>query len=177
MLTSTEAIMGKSADRATPAGSGATRNEQTQSAVLPVRAEQFSVQTERVAVGAVRVRIEAEATQQPVEAQERVEQALVQRVPRDVEVSESRPPWTEGETLVVPVYAQHLEVRRKLVLREEIRIVRRVLVQPVSSPVVLRSERAVIERQQADGSWHEIEVESPEVATAGNPSSSERNEP
>ena len=129
-----------------------------QHTVLPVFAEELALGVDDKSVGAVRVRIEVEASSQQLPGEECVEQALVQRVPRDVAVPSARPPWSEGDTLVVPVYTERVEVRRTLVLTEEIRIARHALRRPVTTEAVARRERAVIERRQPDGSWREIEV-------------------
>jgi uncharacterized protein (TIGR02271 family) len=132
--------------------------------VLPVLTERLALDTTREEVGALRVRIESASRRESVEGAERIEQALVQRVPRDVEVDAAKPPWTEGETLVVPVYAERVELRRSLILTEEIRIVRRALERPASTEAIVRSERAVVERRQPDGSWCEVAVESEDMA-------------
>ena len=129
-----------------------------QHTVLPVFAEELALGVEDKSVGALRVRIEVEASSQQLPGEECVEQALVQRVPRDVAVAAARPPWSEGDTLVVPVYAERVEVRRTLVLTEEIRIARHALRRPVTTEAVARRERAVVERLQPDGGWREIEV-------------------
>ena len=147
-----------------------------QHTVLPVFAEELALGVDDKSVGAVRVRIEVEASPQQLPGEECVEQALVQRVPRDVAVATARPPWSEGDTLVVPVYSERVEVRRVLVLTEEIRIARHALRRPVTTEAVARRERAVVERRQPDGSWREIEIPH-DMAGRSHPTPTERTEP
>lgn len=143
-----------------PADRSSTQASTTQHTVLPLLAEELALGVDDKVVGALRVRIEVEAAPQQLPGTECVGQALVQRVPRDVAVTSARAPWSEGDTLVVPVYAERVELRRTLVLTEEIRIARHALRRPVTTEAVARRERAVIERRQPDGSWREIEVAS-----------------
>ena len=126
---------------------------------------------------AVRVRIESESVPQTVHGEESTEQVHVQRVPRNEVVAASRSPWTEGDTLGVPVYAERVELRRTLVLTEELRITRQARRQTVATAAPVRREHAVVERRQPDGGWREIEVASAGVGTEGNLNRSERNEP
>jgi stress response protein YsnF len=160
---------------ADPSNASATRPT-----VLPLLAEELALGVDDKTVGALRVRIEVEASPQHLPGEECVGQALVQRVPRDVAVAAAQPPWSEGDTLVVPVYAERVEVRRTLVLTEEIRIARHALRRPVTTEAVARRERAVIERRQPDGTWREIEVASApshDMAGPAHPHPSERTVP
>jgi stress response protein YsnF len=162
---------------ADPSNASATA---AQHSVLPVFAEELALGVDDKVVGALRVRIEVEASPQQLPGEECVEQALVQRVPRGVAVAAARPPWSEGDTLVVPVYAERVEVRRTLVLTEEIRIARHALRRAVSTEAVARRERAVVERRQPDGSWREVEVPSApahDMTGRSHPHPTERTEP
>jgi stress response protein YsnF len=147
------------------------------SEVLPVLAEELALDTVREPVGAVRVRIVADTTPQSLQGEERAEQTDVQRVPRDVEVDAVREPWIEGDTLVVPVYAERIELRRRLFLTEEVRIAQHARSRAVSLQGTVRRERAVIERRQPDGRWREIEPGAASDMAMPNPSPPERKEP
>lgn len=121
--------------------------------VLQLLEERIDVAVERVDAGALRVRIVVD---------ESVENAAVDLVStevrptvvaRNVEVDERREPYADGEDLVVPVYEERAVVVRKLFLKEEVRLTRIRHVQQQPLDVSLRRERAVVERQQPDGSW------------------------
>jgi stress response protein YsnF len=77
----------------------------------------------------------------------------VERRPRDEAVGERREPWLDGEVLVVPVYEEVLVTERRLVLREEIRLVRRRESRTEHHEVPLMRQRAVLERRGPDGQW------------------------
>jgi stress response protein YsnF len=55
----------------------------------------------------------------------------------------------EGATTIIPVIEEQLVVEKRLVLVEEIHIIRRSETQVEQVPVTLRSERAEIEREEA----------------------------
>jgi stress response protein YsnF len=57
---------------------------------------------------------------------------------------------TEGDVTIVPVLEEVLVVETKLVLKEEIHIRHRVETENVEVPVVLRRQRAVVERLDAE---------------------------
>lgn len=121
--------------------------------VIPVIEERLDVSSRVETTGAVRVRVEVERGAQTVRAHNVVHTVAVQRVPRGMPVQEARAPWNEGDTLVVPVYEERLVLERRLVLKEEIHIVRQTVRQPVERQMPVRKEHAVVERQQPDGSW------------------------
>jgi stress response protein YsnF len=161
---------------ATPAAESLNGRPAADEVVLPVLAEQARIGSELREIGALRVRIEVDTARQTLQGVERNERLTVQRVPRGVAVTEPRPPWTEDDVLVVPVYAERLELQRTLVLTEEIRIARQALRHPVETEAVLRRERAVVERRQPDGSWREVAVEAGSTVESS-PQRTERNEP
>jgi uncharacterized protein (TIGR02271 family) len=166
-------------DSSTPARTDSTPSAASADRVLPVLAEELALGTDARVAGAVRVRVESDADAQQLNGEEVVEQALVQRVPRGIEVAASKPPWTEGDTLVVPLYAERVEVTRRLILTEEIRIARHALRHPVTLESAVRRERAVVERLQPDGSWREIECEAADSPhdRQGHSHSTERKQP
>ena len=146
--------------------------------VIPVVAEQLDVSSRSQPTGAVRVRVEVEHGSQVVHAHNVVHTVCVQHVPRGVPVDEARPPWNEGDTLVVPVYEERLVLERRLVLKEEIHIVRQTVRQPVERRMPVRQERAIVERRQPDGQWRVEPIESspPNAGDRDNPKP-ERTEP
>ena len=58
---------------------------------------------------------------------------------------------TEDGVTIVPILEEVLFVEKRLVLKEELHIRRRVSTETVQVPVVLRKERAVVERVPPEG--------------------------
>lgn len=136
--------------------------------VIPVIEERLDVSSRVETAGAVRVRVEVERGAQTVRAHNVVHTVAVRRVPRGTPVQEARAPWNEGDTLVVPVYEERLVLERRLVLKEEIHIVRQTVRQPVERQMPVRTEHAVVERQQPDGSWAPMPVDAPSAPSDTN---------
>lgn len=122
---------------------------------IPVVEEQVSIERVTEKTGdAVRVRIASHEELQRVPVVDTVEELAVERIPVGHVVTERSAPWQEGDTLVIPVYETVAVVEQRLVLKEELRIVRRRRELPREHEVVLRKETAVIERREAgDGNW------------------------
>jgi stress response protein YsnF len=105
--------------------------------------------------GAVRVRLESEGVDAPCDIGTTHESYEVERVPVGRVVEARREPWTDGDAVVVPVYEEVLVPR--LVLKEEIRLVRHRRTEHAEGTVSLRRERAIVERRQPDGTWQPAE--------------------
>jgi len=142
-------------------GPPASSRDDAPLAVVPVVADSLEVHKEAAPIGAVRVRIEVEQSTERVrtgQVRERYE-PIVQAV--GVPANERREPYVDGDDVVIPVYEERVVVERRLFLKEEIRLRRSRQVEQQDEDVPLRRERAIFERQQADGSWREL------PATAG----------
>jgi hypothetical protein len=118
---------------------------------LPVVEEEARVTTRVEETGAVRLRIEPQVVEVPCEHDTTHESVEVEHVPVGRVVDARREPWTDGDAVVVPVYEEVLV--RQLVLKEEIRLVRRRHTERVAGTVPLRRARAVVERRRPDGTW------------------------
>ena len=113
---------------------------------LRLLGEEISFDTERVETGRVRVRVVTREREETVEVpltQERVE---VERVAIGRDIEAIPPRRQEGDTLVVPVVEEVIVVRRKLVLKEEIRLKLVRSTEQHRENVILRRQEAVIER-------------------------------
>ena len=121
--------------------------------VLPLIEERLEVAVERVEAGALRVRIVVEEMVEAAEVDLVSTEVRPTVVACDVEVDARREPYVDGDELVVPVYEERPVVMVKLFLKEEVRLTRIRHERRESLEVPLRRERAVVERQQADGSW------------------------
>ena len=126
--------------------------------VVPLVEENLDVERQATQIGALRVRVAVE------EASEHVAIDLVREEVRPTvrrvgtPASERRGPYLDGDEVVIPVYEERVVVERRLFRTEEIRLGRARAVEREEREVPLRRERAVLERQQADGSWREVEV-------------------
>lgn len=69
-------------------------------------------------------------------------------MPRNQAVAELPGIRLEGDTTIIPVVEEQLVVEKRLVLVEEIHVVRRTGTMVQNIPVALRSERAEIEREE-----------------------------
>jgi len=125
-------------------------HDQTGEAV-PLLEEEMRVNKRSVATGKVRVRSVVDTIEEVARAALAEDRVEVTRVPLNREVSAAPPVRTEGEVTIVPVMEEVLVVEKRLVLKEELHIRRRVTHENVEVPVTLRKQRAVIERLTADG--------------------------
>ncbi|MBV9826486.1 MAG: DUF2382 domain-containing protein [Alphaproteobacteria bacterium] len=76
----------------------------------------------------------------------RIGDALIERVPINEIVDVAPGMREEGDTIIVPILEEIMVVEKRLVLKEEIHIRRREVVQHVREPVQLRSETVSLER-------------------------------
>jgi len=122
--------------------------EQTHSTaeILPLLAEEAVIEKRQVPLGRVRIRSTVETIEDSVKADLESVAVEVTRVPVDRPVHEAPAIRTEGEITIVPVLEEVLFVEKRLVLKEELHIRRRVTTDSVEVPVTLRRERASIER-------------------------------
>jgi len=125
-------------------------DDQTGEAV-PLLEEEMRVNKRSVATGKVRVRSVVDSIEEVARAALTEDRVEVTRVPLNREVSAAPSVRTEGEVTIVPVMEEVLVVEKRLVLKEELHIRRRVTHEDVEVPVTLRKQRAVIERLTADG--------------------------
>ncbi len=98
-----------------------------------------------------RVLVSTEVTEQlqHVEADLVHETFEVERIPRNEQVSAVPPVRQEGGVLIYPVVEEVLVVEKRLILREEVRVVRRRRTEHVQQDVPVRRMQPVIERTPA----------------------------
>jgi len=115
--------------------------------VIPVVAEELTIERQRVARSTVRVHKRVATREEVVDEPTIREEIHVEHVPVNALVEGDPPqPRTEGEVFVIPILEEVLVVERRLLVREEVRISRRRT--SVSNPqrVTLRREFIEIER-------------------------------
>lgn len=119
-------------------------------AAIPLVEERLEVARRQVESGRVKVRVAVDTREEIVPAELRHDSVEIRRVQRNVTVSDLPSVRLEGDTTVIPVVEEQLVVEKRLVLVEEIHVVRRTRTAVEDIAVTLRSERAEIERQERD---------------------------
>lgn len=118
---------------------------------IPVIAEQVDLGKRRVVTGTVRVTKTAVPHEQLVEEDLTTERVDVRRVLVDRVVDGPLEARREGDTLIVPVMEESLEIRKVWKLKEEIHITRVAETRRHRENVTVAAEQAVIERLDAAG--------------------------
>ena len=126
--------------------SEALRRAGGDSAVIPVVAEELKVGRRIEETGRVRIHKLVREDQEIVDEPLLREEVVVERVSVNQFVDAAPQPRQEGDTLVFPVLEEVLVVQRRLRLKEEVRVSRRVKETHDPQTVTLRSEDVKIER-------------------------------
>jgi uncharacterized protein (TIGR02271 family) len=119
--------------------------------VIPVVEEDVVTGTQPVTTGGVRVEKHVETRTRKIELPLIHEEVEVSRVPVNRVVSKVPSTREEGNTLIVPVVEEELVVQKRLILKEEIHIVRKRFKDRVSKEVEVDRERAVVRRLDEHG--------------------------
>jgi uncharacterized protein (TIGR02271 family) len=118
--------------------------------VIPLVEETATVAKRQVVTGRVRVQTVTETVEELAHADVQRESVEITRVPINQVVETAPTIRTEGEVTIVPVLEEVLVVEKRLVLKEELHIRRRVAAETVEVPVTLRKQRAIVEREAPD---------------------------
>jgi uncharacterized protein (TIGR02271 family) len=119
-------------------------------ASIPLVEERLEVSKKEVETGRVRVRIGVEEREERLRAELSRDDVEIRRIARNEPVSELPGVRLEGDTTIIPVVEEEVVVEKRLILVEEIHIVRRTEHVTEEIPVTVRSERAEIERDGID---------------------------
>ena len=119
--------------------------------IIPLVEEQISIAKHKVPTGRVRIRTVVDEREAWIREELAREEATIERVPIDREVTETPEIRQEGDVLIVPVVEEVLVVEKRLVLKEELHIRKKRQIEQVEEPVVLRSMRAEVERENLEG--------------------------
>ena len=120
--------------------------EQEEVAAIPLVEERLTIDKRQVETERLRVRIAVEEREELVPVQLSHDEVEVERVPRNVPVSELPSVRLEGNTTIIPVVEEVVVIEKRLMLVEEIHLRRKSGSSTQEIPVTLRSERASIER-------------------------------
>lgn len=115
--------------------------------IIPLVEETASFSKREVVTGRVRVHTVTDTVEELARASVQREDVEVTRVPIDRVVETAPAIRTDGDVTIVPVLEEVLVVEKRLVLKEELHIRRRVETETVEVPVTLRKQRAVVERE------------------------------
>jgi len=118
--------------------------------VIPLVEETATVGKRQVVTGRVRVQTVTDTIEEVAQANVQRETVEVTRVPVDRIVESAPEIRTEGDVTILPVVEEVLVVEKRLLLKEELHIRRRVETETVEVPVTLRKQRAVVEREASD---------------------------
>lgn len=120
--------------------------------VIPVIAEELTVETHKIARGKVRVRKRVETREEVVDAPSVHEEIVVEHVPINKLVEGAAPEVRDEDgVLVIPIVEEVLVVGKQLVVREEVRVFRRRTTRSTPQTVVLRREVVDVEREELGG--------------------------
>jgi hypothetical protein len=125
--------------------------EEKDERVIPLVEETARISKRDVITGKVRVRTEVDAVEQVVRETLTDETVEVTRVPVNRRVEQVPEIRTENGVTIVPLLEERLVIEKQLFLKEELHIRRDVKTETVEVPVNVRSERAVVERFDANG--------------------------
>jgi stress response protein YsnF len=118
---------------------------------IPLVEERLVTSKREVETGRVRVRTIVDEEEAVVRDTLRHATVEVDRVPVDREIDEIPPVREEEGVTIIPVVREVLVVEKKLILVEEVRVRRCTQMEEHAQPVLLKSQRAVVERQESSG--------------------------
>jgi uncharacterized protein (TIGR02271 family) len=122
--------------------------------VLPIVEEELQVGKRGFETERVRVRTVTDSTEEFVRQELTGERLEIERVPIDllIEPGADLPRIrTEGHVTIFPVLEEVVVVEKRLRLKEEVRITKRVTTELTETPMTVRKQRAVIERLNSEG--------------------------
>ena len=128
---------------------------QQEVAASPLVEERVSIDKRQVESGRVRVRVSVEEREERVPVTLAHDEVEVERVPKNVPVSELPSVRLEGNTTIIPVVEEVVVVEKRLLLVEEIHVRRRTGTTTEEVTVPLRSERVSVERSGGEANREE----------------------
>ncbi|HWF48245.1 MAG TPA: YsnF/AvaK domain-containing protein [Bryobacteraceae bacterium] len=119
--------------------------------VIPVVKEEAHVEARPVETGSVRVTKRVVGEDEVVEKELRKERVEIERIKVDRPVDGPQEPYRSGDTLIVPVMAQVLNVEKRWVVTEEIHITKHQDTETARQTVTVGHEEAKVERLNKSG--------------------------
>jgi stress response protein YsnF len=118
---------------------------------IPLVEERLVTSKREVETGRVKVRTLVDEQETLVRETLRHATVEVERVPVEREIDAVPPVREEEGVTIIPVVREVLVVEKKLILAEEIRLRRCTREEEYAQPVLLKSQRAVVEREESSG--------------------------
>lgn len=126
----------------------------TEAVAIPIVEEHARIGKRGIDGDRLRVTTHTDVVEEHVSETLRTDAVQVTRVAVNRTLSAGEPApaiRTEGDVTIVPVIEEIVVVEKRFVLKEEIHILRHLTTETVDVPVMLRKQRAVIDRTNADG--------------------------
>jgi uncharacterized protein (TIGR02271 family) len=121
--------------------------------VIPVIEEEAIIEKELVVRGKVRAHKRVETFEKLIDAMTTSEEVIVERIEVNTLLDDDIAPHVREEdgVLIIPVFEEILVVEKRLLLREEVRLSKRLTTHNVPQKITLRREIVDIERLDAEG--------------------------
>jgi uncharacterized protein (TIGR02271 family) len=119
---------------------------QQEIAAIPLVEERISVGKRQVEAGRLRIRVSVDQREERVPVTLAYDEVEIERVPKNLPLSELPSVRLEGNTTIIPVVEEVVVVEKRLLLVEEIHVRRKMGSSTDEISVPLRSEKALIER-------------------------------
>lgn len=113
--------------------------------VIPLVEESATVAKRQVTTGRVSVRTSTDTFEEMERVELEAQDLEVERVAINKEVTSVPAVRIEGDVTIIPILEEVVVVKKRLMLREEVRLTRRVTKEEVDVPVTLRKQRADVE--------------------------------
>jgi stress response protein YsnF len=126
----------------------------TANTVLPIVEEELQVGKRRMESERIQVQTVTDLAEELVRQELTGEHLEVERVPIDLllEPGSDLPVIrTEGNVTIFPVLEEVVVLEKRLRLKEEVRITKRMTTEITETPITVRKQRAVIERLSSEG--------------------------
>jgi hypothetical protein len=118
--------------------------------IIPLAEEVVRLDKHQVTKAKVRVRTVVEVVDELASASLDEETVEVTRVPVDRIVEQAPDIRTENDVTIIPVLEEVLIVEKRLVLKEELHVRKRIKTEEVEVPVQRRRQQAIVERIPMD---------------------------
>lgn len=138
---------------------------ETPDVTVPVVEEEILAGTRRVKTGSMRVEKQVEKRLRKVETPLIRDEFEVKRVAVNRVVAEAPPVRTRGDTVIVPILEEELVVTKRLVLVEEIHLIKHRTKKRVTKEVEVGRETARVRRLDARGRAVDAETDNPSART------------
>ena len=120
--------------------------KQEEVATIPLVEERLSIEKRQVEAERLQVRVSVKEREGLIPVELQHDELQIERVSRNVPVSELPLVRHEGNTTIIPVVEEEVVIEKRLVLVEEIYVRRVTATRTQEVPVSIRSEEASIER-------------------------------